>query len=57
MERMGSVVISLAAIVAVCTAAVVAMKFTGPGWRATGAAAVRLIRSESDHPRWEALAQ
>lgn len=57
MARMSSIVISLAAIVAVCAAAIVAMKFTGPGWRAVASSLLRIARPDCDHPNWEVLMQ
>ncbi|HUG15044.1 MAG TPA: hypothetical protein VMM78_08495 [Thermomicrobiales bacterium] len=57
MARMSSLVISLAAVAAVCAAAMVAMKISGPGWRAMAGGLVRLVRSDCDHPKWEVLMQ
>lgn len=54
---MSSLVISLAAVAAVCAAAMVAMKISGPGWRAMAGGLVRLVRSDCDHPKWEVLMQ
>jgi hypothetical protein len=54
---MSSVVLGLAAITAVVAAALVAMKFTGLGWRTLPADLVRMVRSDSEHPNWEVLMQ
>ena len=47
------IIISLAATLAVVTAAVFAGRISSSGWGAIS----RFLRNEDDHPHWELLAQ
>jgi hypothetical protein len=55
--RISSIIVSLVALAALCAAAIVAMRMTGPGWRNFVSGISRLIRSQEDHPNWEVLMQ
>jgi hypothetical protein len=57
MARIGSFVVSLAAVAAVCAAILVAVRSNPEQWRGFVSGFVRFMRQESNHPRWDVLAQ
>jgi hypothetical protein len=57
MARVGSVVVSLAALAAICAAAALAFRMSPVAWRNLVVSLSRLLRHEAAHPRWDVLAQ
>jgi hypothetical protein len=55
--RTGSVIIGIAATAALVTTLALVLRLSGAGLRGLADTLLRVVRSETDHPHWELLAQ